>query len=97
MTSSSIISALSAVASWLLAAFLVMQLLSGTFDGRSCQTACVNTIFWISFGIAALGMIFSAGILFTGRSGWINNLALLAMLGLCGIYTTTILIGTFGI
>ena len=97
MTESSWISFFSAVTSWLLAVFLVLQLLSGPFDERACQTACVNTVFWISFSIAGLGLIFSAGALFTGRSGWVHSLSMLALLGLFGIYLTTILIGTFGI
>ena len=97
MTPNTMIPVLSVVTSWLLAIFLVVQLLSGTFDGRSCQTTCVNTVFWRSFAVAALGMIFSASILFSRKSGWINNLCLLALLGLCGIYVATILIGTFGI
>ena len=97
MAENSWISFFSAVASWLLAVFLVVQLLSGTFDGRSCQTACVNTIFWISFAIAGLGLIFSAGALFAGKTGWLQSLSFLALLGLVGIYLTTILIGTFGI
>lgn len=91
------ISLSSAAASWLLAVFLVMQLLSGTFDGRTCQTNCVNTIFWVSFAIAAVGLIFSISTLFASKSGWVNTLALLALLGLCGMYITTILVGTFGI
>ena len=97
MTESSWISFFSAVTSWLLAVFLVVQLLSGPFDGRSCQTACVNTVFWISFTIAALGLIFSAGAVFSGQTGRLHSLSLLALLGLFGIYLTTMLIGTFGI
>ncbi len=97
MAENSWISFFSAVTSWLLAVFLVVQLLSGPFDGRTCQTACVNTVFWISFTIAGLGLIFSAGALFSGKTGWLQSLSFLALLGLVGIYLTTILIGTFGI
>ena len=97
MRMNSWISLFSAVASWLLAAYLVVQLLSGTFDGRTCQTACVNTVFWVSFTIAGLGLIFSAGTLFSGKPGRVSILSSLALLGLCGIYTITIVIGTLGI
>lgn len=97
MAKNSWVSFFSTVTSWLLAVFLVMQLLSGPFEGRSCQTACVNTVFWVSFAIAGLGLIFSAGSLFAGKTDWLQILSFLALLGLAGIYLTTMLIGTFGI
>ena len=92
-----LISVLSTLVSWALAFFLVAQLLSGTFDGRICQTSCVNTVFWISFTVAALGLIFNIGVIFTRKSNWIDILALLALLALSGIYSATILIGVSGI
>ena len=97
MTLNSSISFFSALISWTLAIFLGVQLLSGTFDGRTCQTTCVNLVFWTSFAIAAIGLIFSVGGISIGNSSWIKTLSLLALVGLCGIYVTTMLIGTFGI
>ncbi len=92
------ISLSSALVSWGLAIFLVMQLLAGPFnDERACQTTCVNMLFWISFGIALLGLVFGVINTVFGKRDWIGILSLLAMLGLCGIYVTTMLIGTFGI
>jgi len=95
MTLNTSISFLSALISWALAIFLGTQLLSGTFDGRSCQTSCVNIVFWVSFAIAAIGLIFSVGGISINKSRWINTLCLLALVGLVGIYVTTMLIGNF--
>jgi len=91
------ISLLSALISWALAIFLGMQLLSGTFDGRSCQTSCVNIVFWVSFAIAAIGLLFSLGGIAIGKSNWIKTLSLFALVGLVGIYVTTFVIGNFDI
>ena len=97
MTLNSSVSFLCAIISWALAVFLTTQLLSGTFDQRTCQTACVSMVFWISFAIAIVGLIFSIGAVSIGKSNVIKTLSLLAVIVLCGIYTTVILIGTFGI
>lgn len=91
------ISLLCAVASWALAIFLGIQLLSGTFEGRTCQTSCVQTVFWISFAVAIIGLIFSIGGISIGKSNWVKMLSLFALVGLSGIYITTMLIGNFNI
>lgn len=97
MTLNTTISFLCAVISWALAIFLGTQLLSGTFDGRSCQSSCVNIVFWVSFAIAAIGLIFSLGGISIGKSNLIKMLSLFALVGLVGIYLTTFLIGNFDI
>lgn len=97
MSLNTIISFLSAVISWALAIFLGTQLLSGTFDGRSCQSSCVNIVFWVSFAVAAIGLIFSLGGISIGKSNLIKTLSLFALVGLVGIYVTTFLIGNFDI
>ena len=97
MSLNTTISFFSALLSWALAVFLVTQLLSGTFDDRTCQTTCVSVLFWMSFAIAAIGLIFSIGGISVGNNNLIKILSGLALFALCGIYVTTILIGTFGI
>ena len=97
MTLNTTISVLSALISWTLAIFLGIQLLSGTFDGRSCQTSCVNIVFWVSFAIAAIGLIFSFGGISIGKSNLIKTLSLFSLVGLVGIYVTTMLIGNFNL
>ena len=95
MTLNTTISVLSALISWALAIFLGTQLLSGTFDGRSCHTSCVPLDFWVSFAIAAIGLIFSFGGISIGKSNLIKTISFFALVGLVGIYVTTILIGNF--
>lgn len=95
MTLNTTISFLSAIISWALAIFLGTQLLSGTFEGRSCTTSCVNIVFWVSFAIAVIGLVFSFGGFSIGKSNWIKTLSLFALIGLVGIYVTTMLIGNF--
>ena len=87
----------SALISWALAIFLGAELLSGTFDERVCLTTCVNVIFWISFTIAGIGLIFSIGSISVGKPSLTKTLSMLALFGLCGIYVVTMLVGTFGI
>jgi len=91
------ISFVSAVISWALAVFLGTQLLSGTFDGRSCTTSCVNILFWASFAVAVIGVIFCLGGITIGKSNWLKSISLLALVGLVGIYTTIVLIGNFNL
>jgi len=95
MTLNTSISFFSALISWALAIFLGTQLLSGTFDGRSCQTSCVNIVFWVSFAISVIGLIFSFGGISIGKSNLIKTLSLFFLVGLVGIYITTVLIGNF--
>lgn len=97
MTMNTTISLFSALISWALAIFLGTQLLSGTFDGRSCTTSCVSIVFWVSFAIAAIGLIFSFGGITVGKSNVIKTLSLLALVGLVGIYVTIVLIGNFNL
>jgi hypothetical protein len=97
MTLNTTTSFLCAIISWALAIFLGTQLLSGTFDGRSCTTSCVNIVFWVSLAIAVLGLIFSVGGISIGKSNLIKTLSLFALVGLVGIYITTMLIGNFDI
>ena len=84
----------SAVIAWLLAVVLVMQLLSGTFEVRTCQTACVQNIYWASLGLCILGLIVGWGFIKKPRPCSIvfANMALLLLLA---IYLATMGIGTF--
>lgn len=91
------ISFFSALLSWALAVFLGTQLLSGTFDDRTCQTTCVSVLFWMSFAIAGIGLVFSIGGISIGKSSLIKVFSGLALLVLCGIYAAIIIIGNFGI
>ena len=90
-----ILSLLSAVAAWSLAVVLVMQLLSGNFETRTCQTDCVQNIFWISLSLCVLGLI--VGLVFIKKPK--PNLVIFSNISLSVLffmYLTMIGIGTFG-
>ena len=89
-----ILSLSSAVAAWVLAVILVMQLLSGNFETRTCQTTCVQSIYWASLGLCALGLIFGWVFIKKPRpcSVMFANTALLLLIAM---YLVTMGIGTF--
>ena len=89
-----LLSLLSAVAAWSLAVVLVMQLLSGNFETRTCQTECVQNIYWTSLGLCALGLVVGWGFIKKPKpsSVMFANIALSLLLL---IYLTVMGIGTF--
>lgn len=90
-----ILSASSAVISWVLAVILVSQLLSGTFETRICQTTCMQIIYWTSFGFVVLGLFFT----FLNYQQVLKTkttiVATVTLLALFFIYLLTMAIGTF--
>ena len=84
-----------AIAGWGLTIALVYQLLSGTFaDGRSCQTACVQTIYWSAFVTTVAGL--AAAIATRDKSAPLFNTPSSAALAvLLAIFAATMFIGTF--
>ena len=80
---------LATAVSWGLAIALVFNLLGGTFETRSCQTGCVQSLALASFIVAV------AGVLVGHRPPrhLVTLLCLLSMLGLILIYLTTFFIG----
>lgn len=89
-----LLSLLSAIAAWLLAVVLVMQLLSGTFEMRTCQTVCVQSIYWTSFGFCIFGLIIGWGVIKKPRPCAVI-LANIALLVLFAMYLVTMAIGSF--
>ena len=89
-----LLSLLSAIAAWSLAVVLVMQLLSGNFETRACQTECVQNIYWTSLGLCVIGLIVGWGFIKKPKPSSIvfSNIALSVLLL---IYLTTMGIGTF--
>ena len=75
--------------SWGLTVALVLNLLSGPFEARSCQTGCMQSLGLASFLVAV------AGVLVGHRPPrhLVTLLCLLSMLGLILIYLTTFFIG----
>ena len=90
-----IIAVLLAVAGWVMTALMGINLLSGHFDERTCQTACVRGYFFA--GIAAGGVALLLGLLGLVRPGRraLTLLALALALPLVGVMAGIILIGNF--
>ena len=84
-----------AVAAWSLAIALVIQLLSGNFETRTCQTDCVQNIYWASLSLCVIGLIVGLGFVKKPKTNLViaGNLALSALLIM---HLTTIGIGIFG-
>ena len=71
---------------------LVVNMLSGTFDTRVCQTACVQAIYWGALATTLVGVVFS--VLALRREKRPSTMfALLALMILVGIFATTMIIG----
>ena len=80
---------LAAAASWILTIAVTYNLLGGTFDERSCQTGCVQTLATASFVVAVIGILFGH----RHPRHPVTLLALLAMIALAGIYLTVLFVG----
>ena len=89
-----LLSLISAIIAWVLAIVLVTQMLSGTFETRTCHTACVQSIYWTSLVFCIFGLIIGFGVIKKPRPCSII-LANLALATLLGIYLVTMGIGTF--
>lgn len=82
-----------ALAGWALVAASVAAMLSGPYEGRTCQTACVQWLFFSGTGAAFLGLVLGISGL---RLGWGRVQGLIALwlaAPLCFIVGTIILIG----
>ncbi len=87
-----------ALVAWGLTVVLVSQLLGGTFEGRSCQSGCVWTLYWIVFALTAAGCATGVWWALTkdGAKPLPALIAIGAMIALLGIFLTTMAIGVFG-
>lgn len=83
-----------AVAAWALAAALVMNLLGGVFDGRSCQTTCFQILYGSALAIAFVGFIGNVWYCMRNRFTVVLAVSALALFGLLGMLLTTALIGS---
>ncbi len=79
---------------WLVGIILFAQLLSGTFETRSCTTACVQTLYWIALVVAGTGWLLGAVLLPKMRNA-VTIISMAALTGLLGIFVVMMFIGTF--
>jgi hypothetical protein len=71
------------------------QLFSGTFDSRSCQTSCVNIIFWPGVVAGVAGFLLGLVSLAKNRLSMAARLSVILGLGLCGFYASLLVVGNF--
>lgn len=83
------------LAGWVLVIVSAMQLLSGTFDTRSCQTGCVSIIFWLSVAAGVAGLLLGLMSLFANFHNTYARISVILGLPLCAIFAGLILIGQF--
>lgn len=86
--SSSVLAALA----WGVTVALVYNMLSGTFETRTCQTACVQALYWSALALAVAGALVAVPVAWRKR-GAATVLPALALVVLLGVLGTTLVIG----
>ena len=81
-------------AGWILNIILFTQLLSGTFDTRSCTTACVQTLYWGTFVVAVAGWLYGVAYVTRVRDV-VTIISLTALTVLVAKLVGMMVIGTF--
>jgi hypothetical protein len=82
-------------AGWALTALTVMNLLSGHFDDRTCQTDCVQMLFFSGVAAGIGGLVLSIVSLFRPQGRILGIIALLMALVLCAIFAVLFVAGNF--
>ena len=82
-------------AGWALTALTVMNLLSGHFDDRTCQTGCVQALFFSSVAAGVAGLVLGGVGLRRSDGRILSAVALLLALVLCGIFAVLFIAGNF--
>jgi hypothetical protein len=93
MKLSSLLALLLAGAGWVLLIVAGTNMLSGHFDTRSCQTACVSSLFWGAVAAGGLGLLLSLIGLAAQKGRGLALLSLVVALPLCGVFAGIIGIG----
>ena len=85
--------AIFSVGAWGFTIALVYTMLSGTFDTRTCQTACVQTLFWTAFALSVVGVAYGLFSLSGGEKRGVATTSVIASSILLIIFATTMVIG----
>ena len=94
MNAYNLITPVLALIGWSLTVVLVMQLLGGTFDTRSCTTTCVQIIYYSAVLVATTGFI--GGVIVSYQRNLPSIIGTIALGVLLLIFLTTMVIGHFG-
>jgi hypothetical protein len=90
-----LIALLLTLAGWVLTALTTVNLLSGHFDDRTCQTACVQMLFFSGVAAGVSGLVVSGLALRRPEGRIISVLTLLLALALCAIFAVLFIAGNF--
>jgi hypothetical protein len=80
-------------AGWILTALTVMNLLSGQFDDRTCQTGCVQMLFFSGVAAGVAGLVLSGIGLRRPEGRIVSVIALLMAFVLCAIFAVLFIAG----
>ena len=84
---------LTTIAGWILIGLTMANILSGTFEDRTCLTDCVRTYFFYSTAAGLAGLTFGLFALRNGKSRKLGYIGLGLTLPLCAIIGTLFVIG----
>ncbi|MBK1717074.1 hypothetical protein [Thiocystis violacea] len=81
-------------AGWMLTLMTATAMLSGSYEARTCQTECVQTLFFSGMAAGLLGLLLGliAIRMSTGRA--LSQVVLWLAVPLCAIFAAIFLIGT---
>ena len=83
------------LAGWILTAMTGVNLLSGYLDERTCQTDCVQELFYSAAAVAVGGLLVSLVALMRSHGRLLSVFSLLLALPLCGIFATLYIVGNY--
>ena len=90
-----LIALLLAVTGWVLTVLTGINALSGHFDERTCQTACMQGLFFGGIAAGLASVILGVFALTKPEGRVLTYLALALAVPLCGVFAALILIGNF--
>jgi hypothetical protein len=83
------------ITGWVLTALTGMNLLSGYLDERTCQTDCVQMLFFSAVATGVSGLVLSGISLLRPYGRMLSVTALLMALALCAVFATLFIVGNF--
>ena len=79
---------------WAAVVALVYSMLSGPFDGRTCETTCFNLLYWGALGLGIVGTLLSLKqCCFNPEASAFSKIGLLLGLGVSAILIGVMVIG----
>lgn len=96
MSAISLIGLVLTLGGWILLVAAGTNVLSGAFEGRTCQTDCVQTYFYAAVAVGVSGLVVGVIAALRKRGRGIAYASLILALPLCAIFATLFVIGNYG-